>query len=213
MQERKCSFHRDSIGLIIWLVQRKASVPRFAHKMFLAFAGVAIAAAVYGGDGQQPGQVLETRVKASFLYTFAKYVEWPAGTFGASTNAFVIGVLGRDPFGETLDSTVAGKNIDGHPVRIQRFQRIEDVKVCHVLFVSRSEKDRLVDIEAHLRGHPVLTVSDMDKFLEGGGQIQFISEDSRVKFDIDLNATKKARLTLNANLLRVARRVIKAGTE
>lgn len=174
----------------------------------LTFAALILATSLAGAAEKEPRQALEIRVKANFLYTFGKYVEWPTETLGASTNAFVIGIVGKDPFGETLDATVTGKNIDGHPVRIQRFQRIEDVPGCHVLFISASEKERLAELLKRLRGHPILTVSDMDHFLESGGQVQFVSENNRMMFDIDLNPANKAGLKLNSNLLRVARRVI-----
>lgn len=154
-------------------------------------------------------QILEYRVKAGFLYTFAKYVEWPTGTFHSPTNAIVIGILGKDPFGKMLNDMVAGKAVDGRPIRIQRFQRAEEIQVCHILFVSASEKSRLPDIQTRLRGRSILTVSELDGFLEHDGQIRFVSEDNRVWFDIDMEATRQAGLTLDANLLRVARRVMR----
>ncbi len=160
-------------------------------------------------DTEKPStQALEYRVKAGFLYTFAKYVEWPTGAFASPTNAIVIGVLGEDPFSKLLDATVDGKTIDGRSIRIQRFQRVEEIHTCHILFISASEKERLADIEERLRGRNILTVSDGDGFLRHGGQIHFVTEEKRVKFDINLEATRQAGLKLDANLLRVARRVV-----
>lgn len=174
----------------------------------LVTTAVALAANTTAGTEEPSSQALEYRVRAGFLYTFAKYAEWPTGTFNASTNAIVIGVVGKDPFGKMLDDTVAGKAVDGHAIRIQRFQRVEEIQVCQILFVCASEKNRLADIHARLHGRNILTVSDVDGFLQHGGQIQFVTEDSRVMFDINPKATEQAGLKLDANLLRVARRVI-----
>jgi len=154
-----------------------------------------------------PSQSLEHRVKAGFLYNFVRYVEWPTGTFGSSTNAFVIGILGEDPFGAVLDATVAGKTVDSRPIRVERIRRVAQAETCRILFVSDSEKEQLADILARLRDRSILTVSDADGFLAHGGQIQFVIEHNRVMFDVNLEAVRRAGLTVDANLLRVARRV------
>lgn len=147
-----------------------------------------------------PQKELELRVKAGFLFTFVKYVNWPADAFLASSNTVVIGVVGRDPFGAVLDVAVAGKTVDGRPVRIERYAQMQDVGVCQVLFVAEPGKNPV--------GKPrVLTVSDAEGFVKRGGHIQLVVEQGRVRFDVNLKAAKKAGLQLDANLLRVARRV------
>ena len=173
-----------------------------------ALAIAALAATTIAHTEELSPQALEYRVKAGFLYTFAKYVEWPPESFASPTNAIVIGIWGEDPFGKTLDATVDGKAIDGRTIRIQRFQQVDEIGACHILFISASEKDRLAVIQTRLRGRNILTASDVDGFLQHGGQIQFVTEDNRVKFDINLEATRQAGLKLDANLFRVARRVV-----
>src|SRR6185369_13663661 len=76
----------------------------------------------------------EYQVKAVFLFNFAQFVEWPPSTF-KETNAIVIGVLGEDPFGPYLDEAVQGEEVNGHPIIVQRYRHIEDVKACHILFI------------------------------------------------------------------------------
>lgn len=172
---------------------------------------VAIVAATTSSIADPEGayrQTLELQVKARFLYTFGKYVDWPADAFGSATNAVVIGILGKDPFGGIMDATVAGKVISGHPVSIRRFQRVEDIQDCHVLFISASEKGQWPHIRTHLDDRKILTVSDLDGFLQLDGQIHFLMEDNRVKFDINLGAIRRAGLKLDANLIREARQVM-----
>ena len=49
----------------------------------------------------------EYKIKAVFLYNFAKFVEWPPNVFPDANTPFVIGVLGQDPFGSYLEDTVS----------------------------------------------------------------------------------------------------------
>ncbi len=179
------------------------------RKSFLARCVVACVIGYAVASADQPQQqTLELRVKAGFLYTFVKYVDWPENAFQAAGDVVVIGVLGKDPFGALLDSAVAGKKIEGRAVRVQRVQRVEEIGDCHVLFVSRSEKDRLKGVLASLRGRKILTISDAEGFLQHGGQIQLVTEDRRVRFDINMEAARHAGITLSSHLLRVARYLV-----
>jgi hypothetical protein len=64
------------------------------------------------------GQFSEYEIKAAYLFNFAKFVEWPAGTFDSNTSPILIGILGEDPFGDSLNRTIEGKSINGHPIRL-----------------------------------------------------------------------------------------------
>ena len=50
--------------------------------------------------GTSPAEALgEYQVKATFLYHFSKFVDWPASTFKATNGYLRICVMGKDPFG------------------------------------------------------------------------------------------------------------------
>ena len=59
----------------------------------------------------------EYQLKAAFLYNFGKFVSWPARDFGSNNAPLVIGVFEDNPFHDDLKNMIAGKNINGHPVR------------------------------------------------------------------------------------------------
>lgn len=145
----------------------------------------------------------EHEVKAAFLYQFGRYVEWPAEGERAGS-AFVICVLGQDPFGSALDAIAVGKSISGHPVVIRRIIGPSERRDCRILFVSRSEDDRLPAILKTLEGKMVLTVGEGTQFTRRGGMVAFTSEDRKVRFAINLAAAEAAKLRLSAQLLRIA---------
>ncbi len=84
----------------------------------------------------------EYQVKAVFLFNFSQFVEWPAQSF-QDTNALVIGILGDDPFGAYLDEAVRGEEVNGHPLVVNRYKHIDDVKACHILFINAAETHQL----------------------------------------------------------------------
>jgi len=153
----------------------------------------------------------EYQVKAAYLFNFLKFVEWPDDAFQDPLAPIVIGIVGNDPFGEALPQVVLGKTVQGRDLVIRRYHIGEDLRGSHILFISASEKKRLPQLLAGLHGASVLTVADMDHFVESGGMIQFLIENSRVRFAIDVGAASRTRLKISSKLLSLARTVTAAG--
>jgi uncharacterized protein DUF4154 len=154
----------------------------------------------------------EYQLKAVFLFNFAQFVEWPTEAFPEARTPLIIGVLGQDPFGAYLDETVRGETVNGRPLAVQRYLRVDEVKTCHILFVSRSEVNRLEPILTHLKGRNILTVSDAVGFAELGGIIRFVTERNKIRLRINLEAAKGANLTISSKLLRPAE-IVTTGKE
>ena len=154
----------------------------------------------------------EYQVKAVFLFNFTQFVEWPADAFAQADAPLVIGVLGEDPFGSFLDETVRGEESNGRRLVVERYHRVEEIGNCQVLFVSRSEADRLEQIFAHLNGKRILTVGDVDRFAGRGGVIRFATTAGKLRLRINLDAARSAGLTISSKLLRPAE-IVSAGQE
>jgi YfiR/HmsC-like len=154
----------------------------------------------------------EYQVKAVFLFHFAQFVSWPAGAFADSAAPLVIGILGQDPFGAFLDETVRGEAIEGHPLVVRRFDRVEEIAGCHILFVSRDVMPQMPAILQALTGRNVLTVSDVPGFASQGGMIRFVTDRNRIRLRINLEAARAADLTLSSKLLRPAE-IIRSGQD
>lgn len=146
----------------------------------------------------------EYQIKAVFLYNFAHFTEWPASALDDANSPLVIGVLGDDPFSGSLDELVRGEKVNRHPLIVQRYRQAEDIKVCHVLFVSRSEMKHLERVLSTLKSRSVLTVGEADGFAKRGGMIRFVTENNKIRFRINVEAARAANLTISSKLLRAA---------
>ena len=166
-------------------------------------------AIVLGAGGKphlhgQPETPSESEVKAVYLYNFGKFIQWPVEP---GQDAFVICVLGEDPFGPILDRILEGETLDGRPASPRRIADVGQAEGCRIVFISSSEARRLTPILEGLKGSRILTVSDVTDFASRGGMIELVVEGERVRFDVDLNAARAAGLVLSSELLKVARRV------
>jgi len=146
----------------------------------------------------------EYEIKAAFLYNFAKFVTWPENTFADNQSPLVIGVLGKDPFGEALKS-IEGKIVKDRKIIVKHFNTENDIDICHVLFISSSEKDRLDQLlNNSLSKKKILTVGNMAQFTQSGGVINFVIRKNKTKFEISRKSAERAHLTLSSKLLNLA---------
>ncbi|MFQ5430328.1 MAG: YfiR family protein [Phycisphaerae bacterium] len=177
---------------------------------FTASAASAWWASAAPVGGRDIDEAKARKVRAAYLYNFAKFVKWPAGAFKDDKAPFVIGVLGDDPFDDTLDDTVKGKTIHGRVIQVRRFHweeekaRSEPLR-CHLLYIARSERGRLSQVLAVLKKRPVLVVSDIAGFAHNGGMIGFVLEKGRIAFEINREALEQAHLKASSKLLKLAR--------
>lgn len=145
----------------------------------------------------------EYRLKAVFLFNFARFTQWPAQAFSSPTAPFVIGVLGEDPFASDLDELVRGEKVDGHLLTVRRFQQVEEIRECHILFVSPGKARQLTQILSKLQGRSVLTVGETAEFPQRGGMIGFVTG-TTIKVRINVEAARAANLVISSKLLRAA---------
>lgn len=173
---------------------------RLAHKLRWAVVLAVLLSSGALGQGSKP---TEYQVKAVYIYNFSRFVEWPSKP-GQVVDGFIICVLGQDPFGQSLNNTLANVTIAGKKVAVKRISAPQEAENCRVLFISGSEEKRLKQILEVLNGASVLTVSDMPEFTERGGMMQFVWDGDRVRFEVNLATAEHAGLSLSSELLKVA---------
>jgi uncharacterized protein DUF4154 len=178
--------------------------------MVLAIGATAILSPISTSVSAELSRSTEYELKAAFLYNFIKFTEWPAEAAGKKEAPLVIGVVGKDPFGAVLDKVIEGETLQNQTIVARRFPRMDEAASnSEVLFIGSSEESNLAAILRLLDGRPVLTVSEIDNFAQRGGMIQLKKENNKIVFEINVEAAKRSRLAMNAQLLRLAKIVKK----
>jgi len=170
---------------------------------------IGVATGVAGSrPAQADAQADEYRVKAAFLYKFGSYIEWPSGSFARADSPVAIGVMGADALADELVQIVAGRNVNGRPVRVRKLRPGDPIAGLHVLFVGRADSGRLAEILAAAKGRALLTVTESEEALELGSMINFVVVEDKVRFDIAPPPSESSNLKISARLLGVARKVV-----
>ncbi len=146
----------------------------------------------------------EYRVKAVFLYNFAKFVDWPPQAFKSPTDPIVIGVLGTNPFGDALVATAAGKTIGGRGFQVREVTDAQQAAACQILFITASERKRAAWLINQIGNAGILIVGETDSFTADGGVINFKIEGGSVRLQINVEAARRQQLHISAKLLSLA---------
>jgi hypothetical protein len=189
-------------------VAGRRAATRTRRRMLLV--SLLLAAACHGGPGGLSAQAdsgvsKEYQVKAAFLFNFSMFAEWPASAFPQTNSPICVGILGTNPFGDALAQVVEGGSIKGRRLEIKAFRRVEDVKGCHLLFISGSEEAQIPKILSALAGAGVLTVGESEGFCTSGGIINLYLQDKKVRFEINPAAARQAGIRISAQLLHLGK--------
>jgi hypothetical protein len=153
----------------------------------------------------------EYRVKAAFIFHFAQLVDWPPEKATGTDNSLVLCTLGEDPFQGMLEGTVGGKAIGNRILRIRHLGEPQGMQACQIVFLGRAQSKRIPMLVSTLHNAPVLTVGETAGFLDAGGMIDFLIEDHKIRFEVNVGAAESADLKIGSRLLVLAQRVVGEG--
>jgi hypothetical protein len=168
--------------------------------------GVAIVLVLLFGDAHRSDAQSATprEVKAAFMYNFARFTEWPIDAFVSESAALVIGVAGDEALRRNVDNVVRGKFAGSRALKTQHVKNPRDMAGIQMLYIGATAASRTEEFVQALNGEPVLTVGEVDGFIEKGGMINFLIADNRLRFEIGWNATEHSRLKVSSRVLTLA---------
>jgi hypothetical protein len=183
--------------------------PRLAlHLRVWAVCGCSLLASWTAGLAQDSVST-EYKVKAAYLYNFAKFVKWPAQGLTNSDSPLVIGVFGQNPFGQELAAIARDHQINGRPILIKPVASVADAAGVHLMFIGATEDAQATQILTSLKDANILTVGESKKYAAAGGIIDFVREADKVRFEINETAAEHHGIKISAQLLKLARSVQK----
>jgi hypothetical protein len=181
---------RLSLSLILWRAIAMVLLTIPAGAFFTA-----------GGARAADNADVEMRIKAAYIYNFARFVVWPGS---AATGPLRIGILGRGEMAVPLEELTRGKSANGRPIEVRHLSAATEADCCEILLIERSELKHLKEIGEALAGKPVLTVCDSATGLRDGVMIAFQIFEETIRFQINQQAAEHAGLKISSQLLKVA---------
>jgi hypothetical protein len=151
-------------------------------------------------------RLFDDRIKASFLYRFLDYTEWPFD-LRLPQDPVTIGVLGDDDVASALERYAADVGNKGPVVDVVRMAGGEPLQALQMLYIAGSHEYRRAEVARASRQRGLLVVSDWEGALDQGAAINFVMRDGRVRFEVSLPAAARAGVRFSARMLAVAAEV------
>lgn len=161
------------------------------HSVFLA--AILFLSCVHAED-----TLLETKVKAAYLYNFTKFINWPDQT----GKALQICVAGENSIHKLLED-LALKQKEKEVFILVPNSKIQ-TSACQILYLSPSD-DRFDALMKAAKEKDILTVSDHPRFAEYGGIITLFSDNGKIRFTVNLSASRKTNLKISSKLIELSK--------
>src|SRR5262249_43474451 len=139
-------------------------------------------------------------------------IEWPESAFVSPKAPVLVCVYGNYSFGIALSEFTRTQEAHGRRIDVRWARNESDVRECHVVFISRSERKNYSKILGALRGTMILTIGETQDFAESGGMIGFAFQNGALTFEVNLVPVEEAHLKISSGFLALAHRVMR-GTE
>jgi len=147
----------------------------------------------------------EYDLKATFLFHFTHFVEWPERTFPDAQTPFRLCVLTPDPFGEILREVAAGERAAGRELQVRTVATAGETRGCQIVFVPADRDSSIVRDLPGVKEGVLLTVGESDDFLDRGGIVRFELRQGRLRLLVSRRALGHSELHMSSKLLALAR--------
>jgi uncharacterized protein DUF4154 len=150
----------------------------------------------------------ESRSKAAFLAVFPSFVDWPDGAFASLNAPLTTCVLGDFRFGTTLAELSRDSVPHGRRIAVRWIRNDQQIRGCHILFVSSSELARYSKVIAIVQGTSTFTVGETTDFITAGGMLSIAFQHDAIQFEVNLASAREAHFRVSSRLLALAHRVV-----
>jgi len=185
---------------------RAPSTARPARALLRAALAWTLAAGPPAGTAAaaDDNRLLEYEVKATYLYKFAPFVQWPSSAFDSPSSPLQLCVAATEAVGDVVERAAAGQSAGEHPVAVRRVPAAARVSGCHILYLAGTRAASTAAALDAVRGTPVLTVTDGAGERDPHGVVNFVIRENRVRFQIDNQEAAENSLLISSKLLSLA---------
>ena len=143
------------------------------------------------------------RLKAAYLYNFAKLTYWPLNKLKDKNDTLTICTSASDSFTQELIE-ISRKPVSGHKVQVVALGLGSVPDFFHIVYVDKQHSD------AWFKRHRLaykgqLLVGEMPGFIGKGGVINFYLDGDKLRFEVSINNAEKRGVQISSRLLKLAK--------
>lgn len=149
-------------------------------------------------------QTTNYQVHSLFVLNIAKYSEWPV-----SEAEFQIVVFGKSKIYDELTKLTAGKNINGHTIKVTQVESVAEIGSANIVFLADGKSGSLDEVVRATEGKSIMVIAEREGLYKKGAGFSFMLTDTNtLRYDINNQALAKRNIKVSKNLANLANSVI-----
>ena len=157
-----------------------------------------------GFTNVQTNDNTNAKIKATFIYNFTRYIEWPSE---AKKGNFEIGVVGNTPLYSELIKMQARTTRGAQPFQIKKYLSVSSIGSCHMIFITKEKSGEIDAVVKKFKGKSTLIISEKAGLIEKG-DINFVIANNKQGFEINRGNIAGHSLSIASSLQSFATKVI-----
>lgn len=142
----------------------------------------------------------EYEVKTGFIYNFVNFVSWPPAAFKGKDDDLILCLASDTPAADAVLKLNA-QTIRGRKIKVIPYAQEGCPDASHIFYIATQNTSQVQKLLGIARGRSILTIGETEGFNQMGGVINFFVEQNRLRFKINVDAAKRAGLTMSSQLL------------
>jgi uncharacterized protein DUF4154 len=147
------------------------------------------------------GMAQSYKMHTVFIFSFTRYIQWPDAYNGGD---FEILVLGDSPIVDELKSMSQVKKVGDRAIKVTKINDVSEIRKCNILFIPTAKSPQIAEVLAKIAAQSILVVSEEQGLGAKGTNINFVTKDGKLAFELNQGATTKQGLKVSNELSRLA---------
>jgi hypothetical protein len=147
------------------------------------------------------GMAQSYKMHTVFIFSFTRYIQWPEAYNGGD---FEILVLGDSPIVDELKSMAQVKKVGDRAIKVTKINNVSEIRKCNILFIPSAKSPQIAEVLAKITTQSILVVTEEQGLGAKGSNVNFVTKDGKLAFELNQGATTKQGLKVSNELSRLA---------
>ena len=147
------------------------------------------------------GMAQSYKMHTVFIFSFTRYIQWPDAYNGGD---FEILVLGDSPIVEELKSMAQVKKVGDRAIKVTKINNVSEIRKCNILFIPTAKSPQITEVLTKTTTQAILVVTEEQGLGAKGSNVNFVTKDGKLAFELNQSATTKQGLKVSNELSRLA---------
>lgn len=150
-------------------------------------------------------QATNYKVYAAFIFSIAKYSQWPP----TDGEVFNIVVVGKSKLYDELLANSARHAVAGRKIQVVQIENALEVTQAQLIVVADTKSNQLDELAKATNAKPIMIITEREGLHKKGAAISFfIAEDGKLKFDLNMTELSKRSVDVSKSIRELAATVL-----